>query len=120
GVDVVVGAVNQLGLHVDHRITREYTTLESFAHALFCRLDELTRDHATNDFVLEDESFALLRRLNVDDYVTVLALTARLADEFSFDLLDALANRLAVNNLGASVFGVCIEILVHAVEDNLD
>ena len=91
GVDVVVRAVDQLALHVDHRIARENSVLERFPHSLLRRLDELTRDHSADDLVLEHEAFALLRRLDVDHHVAVLTLTTRLANELAFDLLDALA-----------------------------
>ena len=40
------------------------------------RLDELTRDRSTDDLVLEHKSFAVLCRLDVNDDVSVLSLTA--------------------------------------------
>src|SRR5213075_2698120 len=120
GVDVVVGAVHQLGLHVDHRVASQHTTLESFAHALLRRLDEFTRNGSADDLVLEDEPFTLLRRLDVDHHVTVLTLTTRLANELSFNLLDALRDRLAIGNLGTPDVRVDLELALHAVDDDLE
>ena len=62
-VDVVVRAVDQLDLHVDHRIAGEHAVLQRFLDALLDRSDVLTRDHAADDLVLEHEALARLRRL---------------------------------------------------------
>src|SRR5207248_1950749 len=120
GVDVVVRAVNQLGLHVHHWITRQHAALESFAHTLLGRLDELARDRSAHDFVLEDKAFALFCRLDVDDDVTVLTLTARLANELAFYFLDSFPNRLAISHLRAADVRIDLELPLHPVDDDLE
>src|SRR6185312_4313711 len=102
GVDVVVGAVDQLHLHIDHRIAGENAVLERFRDSLLHRSDELTRDDTAHDLVLEDVALAGLGRLEVDHHVAVLTLAAGLANELALDLLDALANRLAIRDLRAA------------------
>ena len=57
-VDVVVRAVDQLDLHVDHRIAGEHAVLQRFLDPLLDRADVLTRDHAADDLVLEHEALA--------------------------------------------------------------
>jgi len=116
----VVRAVNELGLHIDHRISRQHASLEGFTHALLGRLDELTRNHSADDLVLEDESFALLGRLDVDHHVAVLTLTTRLADELAFDFFDALLNGLSVSHLRATDVRVDLELALHAVDDDFE
>ena len=55
-VDVVVRAVHQLDLHVDHRIAGQHAVLQRFLDSLLDRADELTRNHAADDLVLEHEA----------------------------------------------------------------
>src|SRR6185436_11823436 len=120
GVDVVVGAVDELRLHIDHRISGEHSALESFAHALLGRLDELTRNYAADDLVLEDKAFALLGGLDVDHNVSVLTLTARLANELAFYLFNAFSDRLPVSHLRAPNVRIDLELALHAVDDDLE
>ena len=65
------------------------------ANALFDRGDELLRDDAADDVVLEDEARAALGRLDVDLHVAVLAVAAGLADEpaLGFATFFAIASR---------------------------
>src|SRR6478672_7025337 len=95
----MVGAVDQLRLDVDHWIAREDAAFQRLAHSLFRRLDEFTRNHAADDLVLEDETFALLRRLDVDDHMAVLTLTTGLANELAFYLFNAFSDRLSISHL---------------------
>ncbi len=52
------------------------------------RLDELPRNDAADDLVLEDEARARLARLEVDHHVAVLALAAGLPNELALDVRD--------------------------------
>src|SRR5262249_30439460 len=87
---------------------------------LLDRRDVLARNHTAHDLVLEDEAGARFGRLHVDDDVAVLTLTARLADELAFDLLDAPANRLTVSNLRRADVPFDLELAHHAVDENLE
>src|SRR6201747_883610 len=98
GVDVVVGAVDEFDLDVDHRVAGLDAVLQRLPHALFGRADEFARDRAALDFV--DELKALAGGgLDVDHDVAELAATTSLADEAGDDLLAPLADRLAVGGL---------------------
>src|SRR5437763_7840499 len=105
---------------MDHRIAARHSALESFAHALLGGLDELTRNRPADDLVLEHESFALLRRLDVDHHVAVLTFTTRLANELAFDLFNALFDRLSVSDLRSPDVRVDLELALHAVDDDLE
>ena len=74
---------------------------------------------AALDFVDELEALAG-SRLEVDDDVAELAAAAGLADEASHDLLDPLADRLAVGDLRLADVGVDFELAQHAVDDHLE
>jgi hypothetical protein len=52
--------------------------------------------------------------------MTVLTLTAGLANELAFDLLDAFTDRLAIGNLRSSDIRVDFELAHHAVDDDLE
>ena len=81
--------------------------------------DELGRDRAALDGV--DEVEALARgRLDVDDRVAILAAAAGLADEAALDLVDGLADRLAVGDLRAADVRVDRELAQQAVDDHLE
>ena len=70
---------------------------------------------------LVDEVEALLGRgLDVDDDVAELAAAAGLADEAALDLLDPLADRLAVGHLRPADVGVDLELAQHPVDDHLE
>src|SRR5206468_3685157 len=78
------------------------------------------RNRSAHDLVLEHEAFTLLRRLDVDHHVPVLTFTARLANEFPFDFLDALLDRLAISNLRTPDIRIDLELALHAVDDDLE
>src|SRR2546430_2135185 len=119
-VHVVVGAVHELHLHVDHRVPREHAALQGLLHALLHRADVLLGNRAAHDLVLEDEAGARLLRLEVDDDVSVLPAAARLANEFALHVLHPLAHRLAVGHLRPADVGVDLELPLHAIDDDLE
>ena len=116
----MVRAIDQLDLDVHHRVSGQHAVLERFLDALLDRRDVLARDHAADDLVLEHEARARLGRLHVDDHMAVLSLAARLPDELAFDLLDALANGLAVRHLRPTDIRLDLELAHHAVDDDLE
>jgi len=59
-------------------------------------------------------------RLHVDHRMAVLAAPAGLADEPALDLLDRLADRLAIGDLGPADVGVDIELAHQPVDDDLE
>ena len=83
------------------------------------RGDELGRDRAALDGVDEVEALAG-GRLDVDDRVAILAAAAGLADEAALDLVDGLADRLAIGDLGAADVRVDRELAEQAVDDHLE
>src|SRR5205814_1125674 len=68
-------------LDVDHRIAGHHAAAECLRDALVDGGDELARDPALADAVLEDEAAAPLAGLDVKLDVSELALAAGLADE---------------------------------------
>ena len=115
----MVGAVDQLDPDVDHRVAGLDAVLQRLLHPLLGRADELGGDHPALDLV--DEVEALFgRRLEVDHHVAELAATAGLAHEAALDLLDPLADRLAVGDLRAADVGVDLELAQHPVDDHLE
>src|SRR5690606_28851685 len=119
-VDVVVRTVDQLDLHVDHRVAGEDAALHRLLHPLLDRADVLARDHAAHDPVLEDESGTRLRRLDVDHDVAVLAPAAGLADELALDVLRRAANRLAVRDLRTADVRIDLELPAQTVDQDLE
>src|SRR6266568_7424170 len=80
-VDRVVRAVHQRDHDVQHRVAGDDPALERLADALLDGGDELARDTALGDLVLEDDAAAGLAWPHVDLGVTELALFAVLANE---------------------------------------
>ena len=77
----MVRAVVELDVDARRRVAGEDARLERFLDALLDRLDELLRDGAAEDLVVEHELVAFLGRLDADLALAVLAAAARLADE---------------------------------------
>ena len=92
--------------------------MQRLVDALLHRRDELARHHAALDRVDELEALARLLRLDLQHDVAVLALAARLADELAFDVLDRLADRLAIGHLRLADDGLDAELALHAVDDD--
>src|ERR1700761_6505004 len=119
GVDVVVGAIDEFGFDVDHRVAGLDAVLQRLLHPLLGRADVFAGDDAAADFVLEDEALAG-SRLAGDDAVAELAAAAGLADEAGDDFLDPLAHRLAVGDLRLADVRLDFELAQHPVDDHLE
>src|SRR6202040_2664852 len=84
------------------------------------RGDVLLGDHAAADLVDELVAAPGTGGLGADDDVAVLAAATGLADVALLDLLDRLADRLAVGHLGLAHVGVDAELAQHAVDEHLE
>src|SRR4051812_9547451 len=119
-VDVVERAVDELDLYVHHGIAGQHAVLQRLFHTLLDRADVFLGNRAADDIVPQPEARPGLPGLEVDDDVPVLAAPTRLADELSFDVLDAFAHRFAVGHLGPADIGVDLELPPHALHDDLE
>ena len=59
-------------------------------------------------------------RLQLEDDVSILALTAGLAHELALGVLDRLADRLAVGDLGFADIRLDTEFAFHAIDDDFE
>src|SRR5262249_61024568 len=98
-VDVGLGAADHPPPDVHHRVAGLAARLQPLLDPRLDGGDELGRDRSALDRVDEVESLAR-GRLDVDHRVAVLAAAAGLADEAALDLVDAVADRLPVRDLG--------------------
>src|SRR5947209_4359842 len=117
GVNLVVRAEDELDAYVNQLVAGEEAALHRVVDALLGRLDELARDDAARDLVLEDEALAG-GRLDLQLDVAVLAAAAGLP-LVDFLALRRLRDRLAVGDLGFSDVGLDAELALHAVDDDL-
>src|SRR6202042_510569 len=104
-VRVVVLAVGQRHLDVNHRIPGSRTRGQRLLDALPHGRNELGRDRATLDLVDELKAFARVR-LDVDVDDAELARTTGLAHEATLDLLGGAADRLTVGDLRLADVGL--------------
>src|SRR5207253_5291034 len=119
-VDLVVRAVDQLYPDVDDGVARHNARLHRLLDAEVDRGDVLLGDLAADDLVDELVAVAGIHRLAVDHGVAVLAATPGLANEATLDLLDGLADRLAVGDLGAADVRVDVELAREPIDDDLE
>jgi len=118
-VDLVVRPVDERRPHVHHRVTGQHTVVERLLDPLVDRRDVLARDRATRDLVDELVPTAGARGLQIQDHVGELAATAGLADEPRDDLVDLLADRLAVGHLGLADVRVHAELALQTVHQDV-
>src|SRR5438128_5776499 len=119
GVDLVVGAVRQGHLQVDHRVAGEHARRHRLPDALLDRRDELLRHLASDDLVLEDEAGAGRGGRARDRHVAVLAAPAGLPHEPAFRLGD-FPDRFPVRDLRLADVGLDLELPQQAVDDDLE
>ena len=119
GVRVVVLAVDERDLDVDHRVAGLDAGPERLLDALGDGGDELARHGAALD--LRDELEALAGvRLDVDVDDAELARAAGLLDEAALDLVRRAADRLAVGDLRAPDVRLDAVLALHAVDEDLE
>ena len=111
----MIRAVGQDDADVDRLIAGEHARGDRLLDALVDRGDVLLGNDTTGDLVLEDVAATGPGGLEGVDHVAVLALAAGLTDVLLLDLLDGLANGLAVGDLGLTDVGVHRELAQHAV-----
>src|SRR5439155_24971073 len=119
-VDLVERAVDERDAYVDDRVAGEDARLHRLLDAEVDGRDVLARDLAADDLVDELVALARLGGREVDDRVAVLAAAAGLADEPALDLLDCLADSLAVGDLRAADVRIDVELAHQAVDDDLE
>src|SRR5918997_1061561 len=122
GVDLVVLAVQQGGLHADHGVAGEDAVLHGVLHALVDRRDVLPRDATTGDLVLELVGRAVgrdLEGLDADLDLGELPRATGLLLVRVVRALDGLADRLAVGHLRLADVGLDVELAAHAVDEDL-
>lgn len=110
-------AVNQTHSDVDQIIAGQIATLHCVVDSLFSRLDELARNGATLDFVLENKTLAW-RGLDLQLDMGVLTAATRLLLENLF-ACGSLRNRLAIGDLRLADVGFNAELALHAIDNDL-
>src|SRR6266478_2355817 len=118
-VDVVIAAVGQRHLDVDHGVAGEHPGLRRLLDALLDRGHVLARDGGAPELVLEDDARAGLGRLDLEPDVAVLAPATRLPDEAPLRL-GLLADGFAVGDLRLAYVGVDFELAQQPVDDDLE
>src|SRR5208282_1638586 len=118
-IDVVIAAVEERRLDVDHRIARKYAAFHSLLHALVDRLDEFLRYGAAHDFIDEFVAFARLVWIEINLGVPVLAAAAGLANVFAFRF-GMLPNGLAIRDLRLADVRLNLVFAHHAVDDDFE
>src|SRR5687768_1061169 len=123
-VDVVVGAVLEGELHVDHGVAGEHAELHGVLTTLVDRRDVLLRDATTADVVDElvasaGAGLGVDVRTEVDDDLGELTRTAGLLLVGVGVLLDRVADRLAVGHLRLADGRLDAELALHAVDEDL-
>ena len=113
----MVRAVEHGNLDIDHREAGEHARLDGFLDALVDRGDELARNRAALDDVLEHVAAAGRQGLDLEPAVAVLAATAGLAHELAF-AVDRLADGFAVGDLRLADVGFNAVLTLHAVDEN--
>src|ERR1700687_2992091 len=117
GIDIVVAAVVERRLDVDHRIAGENAAFHGLLHALIDRLDVFLRHRAAYDIVDEFVALARLIRIKINLRVTVLTAAARLPYVFAFRFR-VLANGLAIRDLWLADRRFYFFLAHHAVDDD--
>ena len=117
-VDIVVAAVVQRDLDVDHLVAGENAALHRVLDALVDRLDVLLRNRAALGVVGELVALARLVRRDADLRVAVVTRTTGLTDVLAFRLGVA-ADRLAVGHLRLADVRLDLVLAHHAVDDDL-
>src|SRR5215218_7206171 len=108
-VDLVVRAIEDGDLDVDHRVARVDPRVQGLADPHVDRAHVLARDRATDDLVDELVALALLVRLGGEHDVAELALAARLALEQAVAVRGP-ADGLAIRDLGLPDVGRDLEL----------
>src|SRR6185369_7173580 len=119
-VDLVVGAVDQRHLDIDHRVAGQHAELVFFQSSGDHRGDVLPGDPASGYLVLELVPAAVAAGgLEVDEHATVLAGAAGLLLVRVLDLLHLAPDRLAVGDLRAADVRLDLELAAHPVDQHL-
>src|SRR5579885_1906209 len=118
-VDVVIAALEHRHLDIDYRVAGEITLDQRVAHALLHRRDELARNRAADDFILEFKAAAAHQRLDAQPAITILAAAAGLALVLALGFGAALDGFL-VGDFGRLKFNFYIKYPLELLDRNLD
>ena len=118
-VDIVIGAVGQLGFQVDDREAGEDAVLGRGAQPLLDTRHVFPWDGAADDLVLEHKTRARRQRLEMDLDPGILAGAAGLLLVRVIDIGRA-GDRLAIGDLRRADIGVDLKLALHAVDDDLE
>src|ERR1700744_1198887 len=118
-VDIVVAAVEECRLEVDHLVTGQHAIVQRLADALLGRLDVFLRNHAAFDGIDKFKTCTRLVRFQANLDVPVVTRTTRLADVLTFRFR-RLADRLAERNLRLAYVRLNLVLTLHAVDKDLE
>src|ERR1700730_15106657 len=118
-IHIVIAAIVENGLHVDHLVAGEDAAFHGLPNTLVDRLDEFLGHRATHDIVDKLVSLAWLLRLQEYFGVTVLTAAASLTNVLAFSF-GFLADCLAIGHLRLA--HICFDLVLadHAVDDDFE
>ena len=109
--------VQERGFQVDDRIACDNAAVHGFPDPLLNRLDEFLGNNPADGLVFKDKTLAGIQRLDLDDDVAVLAMTAGLADKTSLTF-SCFGNGLPIGDLGLADIGLYLELAEESVNDD--
>ena len=118
-VDIVVGTVCDIHMHIDDRVAGDDSVEDSFLEALFDCGNVFLGNGAADNFVLDGEAFATLVRADLADDMAVLTAPAGLLDEFSL-ALGNIEDGLLVSDLWLARVCFDLELPQHAVANDFE
>src|SRR5207302_1256382 len=119
-VDLVVRTVDERGPDVHERVPGQHAALAGLLDTLVHGRDVLARNLPADDLVHELVAATGAGGLEIDHGVPVLASAAALAHEARVDLVDVLADRLAVRDLGLPDVRADVELAHQAIHQDLE
>src|ERR1019366_4485062 len=117
GVNIVIAAVVERGLHVHHFVAGKNAAFHGFLDALVHWLDKFLGDHAAHNFVNKFVALTRLVRFQTNAHVAILAASPGLANVLALRLR-LLADGLAIGDLRLADVGLHVELAHHAVHDD--
>src|SRR5262249_10973468 len=118
GIHVVVAAVMQSGLYIDHLVAGQYAAFHRLSNSLIHRLDVLAGNHSADYRVDEFVTGAGLERLAANLRMPVLPTAAGLPNKLAHALAE-FGDRFAIGHLRTPHVGIDAEFALQAVYDDL-
>ena len=98
----MVRTIDQGSLDIDDRITGNHTLVAGIFQTIDRRLDEFLGDGTTSDGFRDFDTLARVR-FNLEDNMTILTMTTRLFDVFTFAISSTL-NGFTISDLRSTDF----------------